>query len=1013
MRHVCIWQNIRQHCITGFSDQCGIFEHVHQFSVLSSPSSRRQSYLNRYSQSQAHDALLKKEDYEEDDVSVCCVCFDGRFTDKNPIIFCDACNIGVHRYCYGIRKIPNEVTEWFCQSCQFMKHLHSNHKKSKEKNTTPPQCCLCPITGGALKRTKEGGFVHVSCAIWIDGIQIGDIKHMDPILNVAKVIHEQHQERHTDLEHRNHRKTKHKQNKHNLESVSMMEYLSDIDRNRCSICKQDGGAFIQCSHELCHNRFHVLCAWFNGQYMTMGVDPENDGIATQVFCIQHTPTSVGGTLRNFEKFRLLRRQGLTQNNVTAQIHRRERMLNQMIDNGEYQKLSMLRDTYLPERCAVCFNDYVDDTPQYKLIQCRNCGISVHQVCYGVSDRNNENARALWYCDPCRRVPEYAKSVRIPQLTTMDTKSESYYSHDTSSVNTMSATRSYNTTLYGTRCENSMDGDASLHVLHSDIECEPDIDAVQCVLCPRKGGALKLADHKYWVHLACIPYISGVELRDNKIIGVHQLLKQRNKMQYRHKCFLCHQDDGYTVECCKYQPTECNLHFHVLCGIFSGCFMRINPARNDDEQDEIVVFCRKHTPILKAGGELHHMYEYMKLLKLRKVLDEMQCIFYILKHKQFVNSKLIEHMIEQIQRSLPKIPSTPSTPTSSQLIVPNGDDDEDRSSPKRKRRKRRRHSSKQEMDEDREQESKQNASDEHDDDDEQTEDATEEYLDLQMAEKYKLAVVDAYKRLMGKLQENETLNDDHKQKANHHRHRQEEDEVYVPPIGELQTHLKSAQRAVELIYNSHSQQTANQTKQMNSIHISNMGIFKQFYDTHCVNQLIASAKYINQLSSKIFNQSANDADMDTNDDNEAPSIHLESEYKHISSLQLKQCIQQINERHLTEHLRETLRIQSDADCVDDGDINKQRRQSPQHVVEEESEKDGGDTDSYDEDKDIDVELARKITKCKHCGRKRNNWSITVWLKHLNNKHLFRCDQCPFKTTKSQYLKEHELSHNKHH
>ena len=142
MRHICIWQQIRRHFIYGFSDQCGIFDINSQQNLISSPSSRRQSY-NRYSHNHNHNQLNnynnpKKEDYDEDDVSVCCVCFDGTFKDKNPIIFCDSCNIGVHRYCYGIRKIPNENQEWLCSSCHALKYNHN----------IKPQCCLCPIVGG-------------------------------------------------------------------------------------------------------------------------------------------------------------------------------------------------------------------------------------------------------------------------------------------------------------------------------------------------------------------------------------------------------------------------------------------------------------------------------------------------------------------------------------------------------------------------------------------------------------------------------------------------------------------------------------------------------------------------------------------------------------------------------------------------------------------------------------------------------------------------------------------------
>ena len=138
MRHVCIWQEIRRHFVIGFSDECGIFDQPNNIGL-----SPRHSLRNNLIRNSINSTInLKKDELDEDDVSVCCVCFDGTFIDKNPIIFCDQCNIGVHRYCYGIKKIPDEHTEWLCQSCKFI--------KNKQRKVTMPQCCLCPIVGGLL-----------------------------------------------------------------------------------------------------------------------------------------------------------------------------------------------------------------------------------------------------------------------------------------------------------------------------------------------------------------------------------------------------------------------------------------------------------------------------------------------------------------------------------------------------------------------------------------------------------------------------------------------------------------------------------------------------------------------------------------------------------------------------------------------------------------------------------------------------------------------------------------------
>lgn len=157
IRHICIWQQTRKHMTDGFSDLCGYFVKTRSLSSSASVSHRRPSISA--AASAAHTATTSTadkqkskfmfDDLDEDDVSVCCVCFDGAYVDKNPIIFCDQCNLGVHRYCYGIRVIPGCDVEWLCEACLWMKQHFPHHRLSDAP--VRPQCCLCPIMGGLLK----------------------------------------------------------------------------------------------------------------------------------------------------------------------------------------------------------------------------------------------------------------------------------------------------------------------------------------------------------------------------------------------------------------------------------------------------------------------------------------------------------------------------------------------------------------------------------------------------------------------------------------------------------------------------------------------------------------------------------------------------------------------------------------------------------------------------------------------------------------------------------------------
>ena len=58
--------------------------------------------------------------------------------ETNEMVFCDACDICVHQACYGIQNIP--AGSWLCHPCR--------------KGISNSPCVLCPLSGGAMKRTK-------------------------------------------------------------------------------------------------------------------------------------------------------------------------------------------------------------------------------------------------------------------------------------------------------------------------------------------------------------------------------------------------------------------------------------------------------------------------------------------------------------------------------------------------------------------------------------------------------------------------------------------------------------------------------------------------------------------------------------------------------------------------------------------------------------------------------------------------------------------------------------------
>ncbi|XP_012731419.2 protein Jade-1 isoform X2 [Fundulus heteroclitus] len=171
-------------------------------------------------------------EYDED--VVCDVCQSPDGEDNNEMVFCDKCNICVHQACYGIQKVPKG--SWLCRICAL---------------GIFPKCQLCPKKGGAMKPTRSGTkWVHVSCALWIPEVSIGNPEKMEPITNV-----------------------------------------SHIPSNRwaliCCLCKEKTGACIQCSAKNCRTAFHVTCGLHANLEMNT-ILTEDDEVKFKSYCPKHS-----------------------------------------------------------------------------------------------------------------------------------------------------------------------------------------------------------------------------------------------------------------------------------------------------------------------------------------------------------------------------------------------------------------------------------------------------------------------------------------------------------------------------------------------------------------------------------------------------------------------------------------------------------------------------------------------------------------------------------------------------
>ncbi|KAF0300793.1 PHD finger protein rhinoceros [Amphibalanus amphitrite] len=173
---------------------------------------------------------------EFDESVVCDVCRQPDSEEENEMVFCDKCNICVHQMCYGITSIPDG--SWLCKTCAL---------------GIKPECVLCPNKGGAMKSTRSGHkWAHVSCALWIPEVSIGDVEKMEPVTKISNI------------------------------SARRWALL-------CVLCKQKVGACIQCSVKSCKTAYHVTCAFKHNLKMKPVEDEsDDDEIKLKSYCPKHS-----------------------------------------------------------------------------------------------------------------------------------------------------------------------------------------------------------------------------------------------------------------------------------------------------------------------------------------------------------------------------------------------------------------------------------------------------------------------------------------------------------------------------------------------------------------------------------------------------------------------------------------------------------------------------------------------------------------------------------------------------
>ncbi|XP_033212914.1 lysine-specific demethylase 4C-like [Belonocnema kinseyi] len=139
--------------------------------------------------------------------------------ENNRLLRCRECHVTVHASCYGVTVISTDLQSWACDKCKAGK--------------MQVMCCLCPMNGGAVKRTSDGLWAHIICALLLPGITFKDAVNKDPI--------------------------------------NVLTMKLGLTKQQCSCCGQKSGACLRCNQ--CSALFHPSCGLVRGA--TFVIPPYN------------------------------------------------------------------------------------------------------------------------------------------------------------------------------------------------------------------------------------------------------------------------------------------------------------------------------------------------------------------------------------------------------------------------------------------------------------------------------------------------------------------------------------------------------------------------------------------------------------------------------------------------------------------------------------------------------------------------------------------------------------------